>query len=136
MGMKVQKSGRTSGFTRGKVYSVNVEAVVRYTPGFARFRNCIDIQTQFRSPSFGSPGDSGSLVVTDPDKRPLGILFAGGGFDTFLNPISPVLHRFKVGVDDGTGAPPLLGSGRMGSATGPVRQHQNVIIPLSEQGAP
>ncbi len=132
VGMGVQKQGRTSGFTKGKVFSINVEAVVKYEPGFARFRNCIDIQTQFRTPSFGSPGDSGSLVVSLADRRPVGILFAGGGFDTFLNPISPVLHRFKVGVDDGTGAAPLLGSGRMGSASGPVKQHKNVVIPLSK----
>lgn len=131
VGMGVQKQGRTSGFTRGRVFSINVEVAVRYTPGFARFRNCIDIQTQFRTPSFGAPGDSGSLVVTLADRRPVGILFAGGGFDTFLNPISPVLHRFKVGIDDGTGAAPLLGSGRMGAATGPVKQHKNEVIPLS-----
>ncbi len=128
VGMAVQKQGRTSGFTKGKIYSVNVEAVINYgTPGLARFRNCIDVQTQFRSPGFGAPGDSGSLVVTIADRRPVGILFAGGGFDTFLNPISPVLNRFKVGVDDGTGAAPILGSGRMGSATGPVKQHNNVL---------
>ena len=132
VGMGVQKQGRTSGFTKGKVFSINVEVAVKYTPGFARFRNCIDIQTQFRTPSFGSPGDSGSLVVTLDDRRPVGILFAGGGFDTFLNPISPVLTRFKVGVDDGTGAIPLLGSGRMGSASGPVKQHKNEVIPLSK----
>ena len=132
VGMGVQKQGRTSGFTKGKVFSINVEVAVGYTPGFARFRNCIDIQTQFRTPSFGSPGDSGSLVVSLADRRPVGILFAGGGFDTFLNPISPVLHRFKVGVDDGTGALPMLGSGRMGSASGPVKQHKNEVIPLSK----
>ena len=129
VGMGVQKYGRTTGFTKGKIYSLNVEAIVRYTPGFARFRNTIDIQTQFRSPGFGAPGDSGSLVVTLADKRPVGILFAGGGYDTFLNPISPVLHRLKMGVDDGTGAPPILGSGRMGSASGPVKQHQNILLP-------
>lgn len=132
VGMGVQKQGRTSGFTKGKVFSINVEAAIKYTPGFARFRNCIDIQTQFRTPSFGAPGDSGSLVVTLDDRRPVGILFAGGGFDTFLNPISPVLNRFKVGVDDGTGATPILGSGRMGAATGPVKQHKNEVIPLSK----
>ncbi len=132
VGMGVQKQGRTSGFTKGKVFSINVEVAVGYTSGFARFRNCIDVQTQFRTPSFGAPGDSGSLVVSLADRRPVGILFAGGGFDTFLNPISPVLHRFKVGVDDGTGGLPLFGSGRMGSASGPVKQHKNEVIPLSK----
>lgn len=122
VGLDVQKYGRTSSYTKGKVYSVNTQAIVNYgTPGFARFQYCIDIQTQFRTPSFGRPGDSGSLVVTLADRRPVGILFAGGGYDTFLNPISPVLTRFKVGVDDGVGGVPVLGSGRMGTAIGPAK---------------
>lgn len=122
VGLNVQKYGRTTSYTKGRVYSVNTEAVINYgTPGFARFRYCIDIQTQFRTPAFGAPGDSGSLVVTLADRRPVGILFAGGGYDTFLNPISPVLTRFKVGVDDGLGGVPVLGSGRMGTAIGPSK---------------
>ena len=102
------------------------------TPGLARFQNCIDIQTPNRLPAFGGPGDSGSLVVTQADRRPIGILFGGGGYDTILNPISPVLNRFKVGVDDGTGGAPILGSGRMGSASGPVIQHRTIFVPLSK----
>ena len=133
VGMKVQKFGRTSAFTRGQIYSLNIETMINYgNTQLTRFRNCIDVQTQFRTPAFGGPGDSGSLVVTVADRRPVGILFAGGGFDTFLNPISPVLNRFGVGVDDGTGSKPVLGSGRMGTASGPVVQNKNVIIPLSE----
>lgn len=126
LGMAVQKCGRTTGFTKGKIRTLNAEAVVNYSGGqLARFRNCINIGTATRLPAFGGPGDSGSLVVTDPDRRPVGLLFAGGGINTFLCPISPILHRFKVGVDDGTGAAPVLGSGRMGNASGPVKQHQN-----------
>ena len=133
VGMPVQKHGRTTSFTKGKIFALNVEAVINYDePGLARFQNCIDVQTQSRLPGFGGPGDSGSLVVTVSDRRPVGLLFAGGGFNTFLNPISPVLVRFKVGVDDGTGGVPILGSGRMGSATGPVKQHKNILVPLSK----
>lgn len=125
-GMPVMKYGRTTSFTRGKIVTLNSEVILAYSVAFARFRGCINIQTSTRTPAFGGPGDSGSLVVTQSDRRPIGILFAGGGFDTLLNPISPVLHRFRVGVDDGTGAAPVFGSGRMGSAVGPVKQHQNV----------
>ena len=133
VGMPVQKCGRTTAFTKGKIYSLNIETVVNFgSSRLARFRSCIGVQTQLRTPAFGAPGDSGSLVVTVADRRPVGILFAGGGYDTFLNPISPVLHRFGVGVDDGTGSKPVLGSGRMGTASGPVEQHKNVVIPLSK----
>lgn len=126
VGMAVQKCGRTTGFTKGKIRTLNAEAVINFGGGqLARFRSCINVGTATRLPAFGGPGDSGSLVVTDPDRRPVGLLFAGGGINTFLCPISPILHRFKVGVDDGTGAAPVLGSGRMGNASGPVKQHQN-----------
>ena len=130
VGMLVQKCGRTTGYTKGKITSLNAEAAIGYTGVLARFRSCIVVQTAVRQPAFGAPGDSGSLVVTQSDRRPVGLLFAGGGNDTFLNPISPVLHRFKFGIDDGTGAAPVLGSGRMGSASGPVKQFKNVK-PLS-----
>ncbi len=119
VGMKVQKFGRTSSLTKGQITAINVEAVVNYqSMQYARFRNCIDVQIPGRASSFGKAGDSGSLVVTQADRRPIAILFAGGGFDTFLNPISPILTRFKVGVDDGTGGVPIIGSGRMGNAIG------------------
>ena len=122
VGMPVQKYGRTTAYTKGKIYSVNAEAIVNYgTPGYARFKYCIDIRTQFLNPAFSAAGDSGSLVVTQADRRPVGLLFASGGYDTFINPISPVLTRFKAGVDDGAGGTPVLGSGRMGTSVGPVK---------------
>lgn len=130
VGMAVQKCGRTTGYTKGKIMTLNAEAMINTPNGLARYRSCIVIHTATRLPAFGAPGDSGSLVVTDPDRRPVAILFAGGGINVFLNPISPVLHRFKIGIDDGTGAAPVLGSGRMGNASGPVKQHKNVT-PLS-----
>lgn len=126
VGMSVQKCGRTTGYTKGKIKTLNVEAIIGTGGGeFGRFRSCITINTATRLPRFSAGGDSGSLVVTDPDRRPVGLLFAGGGVDTFICPISPILHRFKVGIDDGTGAAPVLGSGRMGNASGPVKQKIN-----------
>ncbi len=133
VGLPVQKYGRTTVFTKGKIYSLNIETIVNYgAVGLARFQNCIEVQTANRLPRFSAGGDSGSLVVTQADRRPIGLLFAGGGFTTILNPISPVLHRFKVGVDDGTGGAPILGSGRMGTATGPVNQHRNIFVPQAK----
>lgn len=123
VGMPVQKYGRTTSYTKGKIHSLNAEAIINYgTAGYARFKYCIDIRTQFLVPAFSAAGDSGSLVVTQADRRPVGLLFAGGGYDTFLNPISPVLTRFKAGVDDGAGGTPVLGSGRTGTSIGPIKK--------------
>ncbi len=121
-GLLIQKCGRTTGFTKGKINAVNSLIVVGYDTAGAQFSGCIAYQSQFRIPTFSAGGDSGSLVVTQADRRPIGLHFAGGGFTGFSNPISPILNRFKVGVDDGTGSPPVLGSGRMGTAVGPVKK--------------
>lgn len=121
-GLLVQKCGRTTGFTKGKISSLNASVIVGYEVGAARFQGCINIVSQLRVPTFSAAGDSGSLVVTQADRRPVGLLFAGGSVTTIINPISPILNRFKVGVDDGTGATPVLGSGRMGVAIGPPKR--------------
>lgn len=44
------------------------------------------------------PEDSGSLIVDGVTKRPVALLFAGGGNTTFGNPIEPVLSRFQVEI--------------------------------------
>jgi hypothetical protein len=118
-GMLVQKCGRSTGYTKGKISSLNTSVIVGYDVGSAKFQGCINIESQLRVPTFSAAGDSGSLVVTQSDRRPVGLLFAGGSVTTIICPISPILNRFKVGVDDGTGATPVLGSGRMGVAVGP-----------------
>ena len=121
-GMLVQKCGRTTGYTKGKISSLNTSVIVGYDVGNARFQGCINIESQLRVPTFSAAGDSGSLVVTQADRRPVGLLFAGGSVTTIICPISPILNRLKVGVDDGTGATPVLGSGRMGVAVGPPKR--------------
>jgi len=47
---------------------------VSYGSGYARFKDQIVVKA--RRP-FIKPGDSGSLLVTDPSKNPVGLLFAG-----------------------------------------------------------
>jgi hypothetical protein len=100
MHMAVQKSGRTTQFRRGVVDLVGTTVDVSYAPlgGVARFTN------QFRvrgvGAVFSSPGDSGSLVTTAPDNRPVGLLFAGNDAtnNTFCNPIATVLGAFGVTI--------------------------------------
>jgi len=98
LGQKVQKYGRTTGYTTGTVNGVNVTIYVGYDSGNALFSGQIEVQGTGGAPSLGQPGDSGSLVVDDQG-RPVGLLFAGGGGMTFCNPIDSVLKSLGVTID-------------------------------------
>ncbi len=108
--MKVQKCGRTTGWTHGQVSEINVTVTVCYeTRGpfmcakSAKFVNQIAVTPG----TFSAGGDSGSLIVTDDtNKNPVGLLFAGSSTHTIANPIGPVLSRFNVTIDDGAGDTP------------------------------
>lgn len=95
VGQMVQKYGRTTGLTRGFVYAVDATVNVGYTSGVARFVNQIIIIPG----NFSAGGDSGSLIVTQTGKNPVGLLFAGTTTITVANPIDPVLARFGVTID-------------------------------------
>ena len=98
---KVQKYGRSTGLTTGKVTMVNVTVDVGYSSGVARFVNQIVIERRKRA--FLMAGDSGSLVVTDDEfKNPVGLLFAGNsnGRLGVANPIDLVLDALDVSIDD------------------------------------
>lgn len=108
----VQKYGRTTEHTQGYVDAVNVTVNVGYDGGTARFENQIIIigrrqrGKKYVDTSFSDSGDSGSLIVSDPDKNPVGLLFAGNSSVTIANPINEVLDAFSDGstlfmVDDG-----------------------------------
>jgi len=94
----VQKYGRTSSLTKGTITGTNVTVKVGYGSGTARFVNQIIVEA--RRP-FIKSGDSGSLLVTDPDKEPVGLLFAGNpsGKYAIANPIDAVLEAFGVDID-------------------------------------
>lgn len=57
-------------------------------------------QLKVLSTSSGSPfsheGDSGSLVVTHPDNRPVGLLWGGAGSFSFANRIQNVISMFQI----------------------------------------
>jgi hypothetical protein len=97
--LAVQKFGRTSALTRGTITGINVTVNVDYgSAGVARFVNQITVTS---AGPFIKPGDSGSLLVTDPDRRPVGLLFAGSssGKYAIANPIGPVLQAFGVTIE-------------------------------------
>jgi len=100
LGTKVMKYGRTTGQTSGMVKGINVIVNVQYDVGnVARF---VD-QILIGGGSFSAGGDSGSLVVLSAkgtnDRKPVGLLFAGGNHFAIANPIDAVLTRFDVTID-------------------------------------
>jgi hypothetical protein len=99
-GVKVMKYGRTTGQTSGMVKGTNVIVNVQYDAGkVARFVG----QILIGGGSFSTAGDSGSLIVLRAkganDRRPVGLLFAGGNHFAIANPIDLVLTRFAVTID-------------------------------------
>jgi len=97
--MDVQKYGRTTSLTKGTIKGTNVTIRVGYDNGVATFIDQIEVQGG--KGSFIKGGDSGSLLVTDPDRNPVGLLFAGNrnGKIAFANPIGDVLEAFGVTID-------------------------------------
>ncbi|MCI0699413.1 S1 family peptidase [candidate division KSB1 bacterium] len=97
--MNVQKYGRTTQHTNGKVQAINATVNVNYgeESGVARFVNQIVIG----GGNFSAGGDSGSLIVArggSNDRKPVGLLFAGSSSSTIANPINAVLSAFSVTV--------------------------------------
>lgn len=102
----VQKYGRTTGHTTGKISGLFATVNVDYRIGTARFVNQIIVTGS--SGEFSAPGDSGSLVVTrgsgGADRRPVGLLFAGSRASTIISPLGPVLDRFDIQIDGEEGS--------------------------------
>jgi hypothetical protein len=105
LGLEVVKLGRTTGHTYGFVSAFNVNQLgIAYDTGDMTFDGQIEIEP--REPAgenFSDGGDSGSLILTADERRPVGLLFAGGdqgGVDggpvTYANPIAEVLAALHV----------------------------------------
>lgn len=91
VGMKVQKTGRTTGYTIGVIRDINATIKVDYDGQVALFQN------QIMTSAMSSGGDSGSLVLERKNKV-IGLLFAGSEVVTLLNPIITVLETFKISL--------------------------------------
>ena len=72
---------------------------VGYSSGTARFVDQIVVEGN--KGGFLKAGDSGSLLVTNPGRNPVGLLFAAGrgGKIAIANPIDYVLSAFGVAID-------------------------------------
>lgn len=91
LGTQVQKSGRTTGVTSGRITQVDVTVNVDYLGENVTFTG------QFMATGMSLGGDSGSAVL-DMDRYVVGLLFAGSNVATLINPIQLVLSALNVEV--------------------------------------
>lgn len=97
LGMNVGKSGRTTQLTVGRIVALNWSGWINYGVGKAWFTGQFVVQGS--SGAFSAGGDSGSSVWTwDAARRPVGLLFAGGGGYTICNPMPWVVSALDVNL--------------------------------------
>lgn len=89
LGTRVQKSGRTSGCTRGEIVQVDVSVKVDFAGRTAVF---VD---QAMAGAMSADGDSGSAVL-NMQEQVVGLLFAGSATYTLINPIQFVLSALRA----------------------------------------
>jgi len=108
-GLKLAKSGRTTGLTCSTVTAVDLSVKVDY------FKDCAETQPYYTKTftnqigiagdMFSDSGDSGSLVVDASNAEPVGLFYAGGTDGqgnglSVANPIGEVLR--ELGAQTGT----------------------------------
>lgn len=87
----VQKCGRTTGLTTGKVIALHGSFTIGYEFGQARFNDCIVLS------GMSAGGDSGSIIM-DTNMNAVGLLFAGSGKVTLASPIQYVISEYGLTV--------------------------------------
>jgi hypothetical protein len=92
LGTQVKKSGRTTGFTTGRITQIDVTSQVSYGEG----QDAI-FEDQLMAGAMSQGGDSGSAVL-DEDGYVVGLLFAGSDTTTIINPIQFVLEALNVEI--------------------------------------
>lgn len=92
LGAQVKKSGRTTGFTTGRITQIDVTTQVSYGEG----QDAI-FEDQLMAGAMSKGGDSGSAVLDEEDFV-VGLLFAGSDTTTIINPIQFVLDALNVEI--------------------------------------
>jgi hypothetical protein len=93
LGLRIRKSGRTTGLTSGEI--TQVDATVQVSYGLGTTATFTD---QLIAGPISEGGDSGSAVL-DEEIRVVGLLFAGSATTTILSPIQNVLDALNVTID-------------------------------------
>jgi hypothetical protein len=91
LGTQLQKTGRTTDHTTGYITQIEVTTSVDYNGRSAVFTN------QFMASGMSAGGDSGSAVLDD-EGYIIGLLYAGSGKATLINPIRTVLELLDVEI--------------------------------------
>lgn len=91
VGQKVQKVGRSTGHTTGKVISINASVCVDYGGIVKCFNNCI-VTT-----NMSAGGDSGSILL-DKSMNAVGLLFGGSETVSIYNPISYPVKTYGLEI--------------------------------------
>ena len=92
LGTNIKKSGRTTGFTTGRITQIDATVQVSYgSAGVATFTD------QFVAGAMSAGGDSGSAVLDEEDYV-VGLLFAGSDNTTIINPIQFVLDTLGITI--------------------------------------
>lgn len=90
LGLKIQKSGRTTEHTTGEITQTEVSVQVSYGDGkMAMFED------QLMAGKMCAGGDSGSAIL-DMQNRICGLLFAGSDTSTVINRIQNVVELLKI----------------------------------------
>jgi hypothetical protein len=92
LGMRIRKSGRTTGYTESTINLLNATVSVAYGSKTARFTG------QVVAGPMSQGGDSGSLIVDGTENKAVGLLFAGSNLSTIFTPIDKVLDALKVNI--------------------------------------
>lgn len=100
-GMRVIKSGRTTGVTTGivtasRVNGTQVNYGTRISPRIATFNDTIQIVSDVDGKPFSSPGDSGSVIIDVDTGQPVALLFAGDGVTTTACDLGGVCKQFQA----------------------------------------
>ncbi len=86
----VQKTGRTTGYTTGKITDIDATVTINYGAYLA------DHEDVIVTDNMGAPGDSGSLLV-DMSNKAVGHLFGGSpGVVVFYSKIQNVLNALNI----------------------------------------
>jgi hypothetical protein len=89
LGTAVQKTGRTTDYTRGTITQIDATVRIDYDGPSALFAG------QLIASPMSQRGDSGSAVL-DMDGKVVGLLFAGSEAATIINPIGEVFSALNV----------------------------------------
>jgi hypothetical protein len=91
VGLAVQKTGRTTGHTRGRVIGIHATVYVNYSMGTLIFKD------QILTNAMSQGGDSGSLLL-DNNRKAVGLLFAGSNSITVHNYIKYPVRKYRLSL--------------------------------------